>query len=303
MSQRSDSESESGDHRDSRGLGGFLRSLLSGLPWSESVSEEETFTLPRPTGTSLSVQNSNGKTRVIGEDRDDVEVFVRKQARGESPAAAQEVLDRIEILTSEVGGNLEIDVEAPSRWNRRGTAHLLIKAPRNLAVTVVAANGRVCLEGLRASVNARSSNGPVSISDVVGDIEVFTSNAKVACSCTCGQLKARSSNSKIDLEDHRGSIDAATSNGVIHVALAELGRSGVSLATSNGRIVLDLPADADGDVDIRVENGAIRNSLDLEIPGGDSREGRLRGRLGRGGIPIKLRTSNGTVSLRELREH
>ncbi len=78
-------------------------------------------------------------------------------------------------------------------------------------------------------------------------------------------------------------------------ALADLG-SGVSLATSSGRIVVELPTDVDADV--RVENGAIRNQLAVDSAGGDSREGRLRGRLGKGGVPIKLRTSNGTISLR-----
>ena len=133
---------------------------------------------------------------------------------------------------------------------------------------------------------------------VIGDVEVYTSNAKVSCSCTCGRLKARSSNSKIQLDDHSGSVDASTSNGVIHAVLTHVGREGVILATSNGRIVLELPDKVDGDIDVRVDNGVIRNSLDVERTPSDERTGRLRGRLGRGGCPIKLRTSNGTVSLR-----
>ena len=68
------------------------------------------------------------------------------------------------------------------------------------------------------------------------------------------------------------------------------------LATSNGRIILELPEEVDGDVDIRVENGIIRNGRELSGENGAS--GHVRGRLGRGGSPIKLRTSNGTVSVR-----
>jgi len=77
----------------------------------------------------------------------------------------------------------------------------------------------------------------------------------------------------------------------------ELGEMGVSLTTTNGRIVLDLPEKPDADVDIRVENGHIRNDLELKNQTSDP-DGRVRGRLGAGGTPIKLRTSNGTVSLR-----
>ena len=92
-------------------------------------------------------------------------------------------------------------------------------------------------------------------------------------------------------------MDAATSNGTIHCELEDVGKSGVVLSTSNGRIVLDLPEEVDGDVDIRVDNGTIRNSRELDPP---SREhsGRVKGTLGRGGIPIRIRASNGTISIR-----
>ena len=130
-----------------------------------------------------------------------------------------------------------------------------------------------------------------------GDIDVTTANAKVACRSTCGHLRARSSNGKIEVGAHEGSVDASTSNGVIKASLDTLAASGVSLTTSNGRIALELPDHPDADVDIRVENGHIRNDLVLEDASGDS-EGRVRGRVGKGGTPIRLRTSNGTVSVR-----
>ncbi len=301
MSQRSDrsrSEEDRNCAEDSHGLGGFLRDLLSGVPWSESAHAEETITLDPPEGRHMAIHNANGKTRVIGEDRDDIEIFAEKRARAETVEAADALLDEIEVSAEEIADGLEVEVLAPSRWKRHGSANLVVRVPRDIEVGVVAANGRVCLEGLRSAVHARSSNGAVTISDVVGDVEVFTSNAKVSCSCTCGRLKARSSNSKIHLEEHSGSVDASTSNGVIHVVLSRVGSQGVVLATSNGRIILELPDDVDGDVDVRVDNGVIRNGLEIDQAPADERIGRLRGRLGRGGVPIKLRTSNGTVSLR-----
>jgi DUF4097 and DUF4098 domain-containing protein YvlB len=146
-------------------------------------------------------------------------------------------------------------------------------------------------------VRARSSNGSASICDVVGDIEIMTSNAKVCCSGTCGNLIARSSNGKIEIDAHRGSIDASTSNGLIRASIVELGEHGVQLATSNGRIVLELPDEVDADVDIRIDNGIIRNDRTLDSANRET-TGRLSGRLGRGGVPIKVRTSNGSISLR-----
>jgi hypothetical protein len=69
------------------------------------------------------------------------------------------------------------------------------------------------------------------------------------------------------------------------------------LATSNGRIVLELPEEVDAEMDILVDNGVIRNDRCIATSGSES-AGHVRGRLGRGGPLIKLRTSNGTISVR-----
>ncbi len=279
------------------GLSSFLRSLLAGIPWSESASVEEQITFDVPRGNVIDVHNANGKTRVIGEDRSDLSLRAVKHARAETQQAAQQLLDDIGVDAAEVSGTLELGVEIPRKWNRHGSVDLEIRVPRRLETRVSSANGKLCLQGLRCTVRVNSSNGSVRIDDVVGDIDITTANAKVSCACTCGRLVARSSNGKIEVGEHRGSIDASTSNGLIHATLEQLAREGISLATSNGRIVLELPEEPDAEVDIRVDNGLIRSELSFGSRASES-NGRLRGRLGRGGVPIKLRTSNGTISLR-----
>ncbi len=279
------------------GLGEFLRGLLAGIPWSDRAECEETIELETPASGSIKIYNANGKTCVIGEERDDIEVKVVKRARAESTEAAERLLEEIRVIHSQVGGRLELEVEIPKKWNRRGNANLEVRLPRKLCVAVTAANGKLYLEGLRGSVHARSSNGSVHVHDVVGDVEIVTSNATVSCGCTCGRLMARSSNGKIELGEHRGSIHATTSNGVIRATLDELGNEGILLATSNGRIVLELPDEVNAEIDMRVDNGLIRNHRVLSSLTRES-NGRVRGTLGRGGSLIKLRTSNGTISLR-----
>jgi hypothetical protein len=280
------------------GFGGFLRSLLSGLPWHERAEANDTLRFASPSGGAIRVDNANGCTVVIGEDRSDVEILVHKAARAGSEAEAEQLASAIRVLAREdAAGMLEVEVELPGRWTHRGRADLEIHAPRSVRIQVTASNGRVCLSGMRAAVSLKSSNGPVRVEDVVGDVEVHTSNARVHTQCTCGKLVARSSNGKIDLEEHRGSVDAATSNGTIHCDLDDVGKEGVVLVTSNGRISLELPDEVDGDVDIRVDNGLIRTLREFRHAARE-RAGRLKGTLGRGGVPIRLRASNGTISIR-----
>lgn len=281
----------------SRGrLGEFLRSLLSGIPWSERAEATEVLHYAAPSAGPLRVDNANGGTRVLGEDREDIEVRLCKVARAESQAEAQRLARAIRLAAREESGGLDLESEIPGRWNRRGRVDMELRVPRGLAVQLVSANGKMCVTGLRGPLRARSSNGSVRVEDVTGDVEVHTSNAKVSAQGTRGRLLARSSNGKIELREHRGPVDAATSNGTIFCELLELGEAGVILATSNGRVVLELPARADADVDLRVDNGILRTAREVHGPG--ERGGRLKGTLGRGGPLVKLRASNGTISLR-----
>ncbi|MCH7598114.1 MAG: DUF4097 family beta strand repeat protein [Myxococcales bacterium] len=277
-------------------LGGFLRGLVNGIPWGEAAEGEETLLLEVPEKNVVHIHNANGRTAIIGEERDDIEVTATKQARAECPIAAAELIGTMGVSAEEVAGILEIDIEIPRKWNRHGRVALTIRIPNHVQIEVSSANGKVNVCGMRANVHARSDNGSVCIQDVIGDLTLSAANAKVCCEHTCGLLEARSSNGNVELHDHTGGIDAMTSNGSIRASVAKLSEDGVKLATSNGRIVLDLPKDLDAEMDIRVDNGVIRNdrTIDSDIP---QSAGRVRGKLGLGGPMIKLRTSNGTVSI------
>ena len=294
----SDSRRHTSDRRGMKeGIGGLFRELLSGIPWSECAECNEESTYSAPSGKSIKVENQNGRTRVIGEDREDIVVRLVKRARAETNDAAQNLVGDIRVEANEANGTLSLEVAMPRKWNRHAQANLEVRVPRGHSINVSANNGKVCIEGIRSSVYARSSNGSVHIEDVVGDINITTSNAKVCCGCTCGNLSARSSNGKIELYDHKGSINASTSHALIRASVEAMGEDGVVLATSNGRIVLDLPDEADAEVDVRVDNGLIRTQREL-TPRTTEAAGRLRGKLGSGGTPIKLRTSNASISLR-----
>lgn len=300
MSVRKDprvASDETPAEREGPGFGGLLRSLFSKLPWGEHKTDEQTIVVPAPRGRAVSIRNANGKTRVRGEDREDIEIRIVKSVRADCPEVAEKLLESIRLNSADANDVLEIEVQIPRKCTRHGLAHLELRVPSDTTVALSSTNGKIHLEGLDRPIRARSSNGSISIVEVAGDLDVTTANAKVLCRATRGHLRARSSNGKIEVSRHTGSVDASTSNGVIKASLEAIGQSGVTLTTSNGRIALELPDEPDADVDIRVENGHIHNDLDLEDASGDS-AGRVRGRIGKGGTPIRLRTSNGTVSLR-----
>lgn len=289
-------EGRSSSHFSTGLLGGLIRGLVSGIPWSECAEAEETLHLEIPRKCVVHIHNANGRTVITGEERDDIEITTTKQARAECPRAAEELIDSMGVNTELVAGILEIDVEIPRKWNRYGRVALTIRMPKHVQIEVSSSNGKVNVCGMRADVQARSGNGSISVHDVIGDLDLSAANAKVCCKNTCGRLAARASNGSVELHDHSGAIDATTSNGSIRASLARIDSEGVKLATSNGRIVVDLPEELDAEMDVRVDNGIIRNDRSDE-PGLTQSAGRVRGKLGRGGPLIKLRTSNGTVTI------
>ena len=175
------------------GFGGLLRSLFSRMPWGEQVSHEESLIVPSPAGRAISIYNANGKTRVLGSDRDDIEIRIHKSVRADCEDLATKLLDSIRVQNSETTDVLEIEVQIPRKCSRHAVAHIELLVPRDTKVSLTSTNGKMCLEGLERAVNARSSNGPVLIRNVNGDIDVMTANAKVKCSDTEGHLRARSS--------------------------------------------------------------------------------------------------------------
>ena len=166
----------------------------------------------------------------------------------------------------DAAGDLNLEVEIPGRWNRRGRVDMELRIPRELKVEVNAANGKVCVLGLRGSVRARSSNGAVRIEDVIGDVEI-------------AHLQRQGLMHRARADTWRPAPATERSNSTIIAApwmrpprtapstarLEDVGNPGVILSTSNGRIVLDLPEEVDGDVDIRVDNGT-----DPQLPGARS---------------------------------
>ncbi|UCE87370.1 MAG: DUF4097 family beta strand repeat protein [Deltaproteobacteria bacterium] len=286
------------DEEPSRGgFSNLLRALFSGIPWSESAERTDVLREPLGRGGAVRVHNSNGRIHVIGEAREDVEVRACKRARAESQDAAARLLDDIVVESSNDAGGLSFEVQIPKRWNRRGNVNLQVRVPRTAPVAIEAVNGKLLVEGLRSTVRAHSSNGPISVDDVIGDIELHTSNGKVSCTTTKGRLRARCSCGKIELREHCGPVDASTSNGSIRAMLDDVENGDVRLATSNGRIVLELPDAIDADVDVHVDNGVFRNEREL---GQETRtvNGRVRGVLGAGGSLVRLRCSNGSISIR-----
>jgi hypothetical protein len=78
------------------------------------------------------------------------------------------------------------------------------------------------------------------------------------------------------------------------------GVAGTLAETTNGSVVLALPADSQADLEARCLNGNFLSELPVEMQS-TLKPREMRGKLGRGGAPIKLHTVNGGIRVVALR--
>jgi hypothetical protein len=186
------------------GLTGFIRSLLAGIPWSEHAEGEEELHLEPPSGGIFRLHNANGRTRVCGEDRSDIEVRVAKTARAESAEAAEWLLEQIWVASAENEGALDASI-ADVEGN----------------IAVVTSNAKVCCSRTCGKLVARSSNGKIEIDEHRGSVDASTSNGLIRASLE---------------EVGKQGVQLATSNGRIVLELPEEVDADVDIRVDNGVI-------------------------------------------------------------------
>jgi DUF4097 and DUF4098 domain-containing protein YvlB len=94
-------------------------------------------------------------------------------------------------------------------------------------------------------------------------------------------------------------MKAETSNGSIDLTLADYGGQTLDVASSNASVTLHLPAGINADLRASTSNSSIECDLPLTETGISSKT-RLAGKLGKGGNPLRLSTSNGGIRIRRL---
>ncbi len=210
--------------------------------------------------STLDVDTSNGSIAVTGSARRDVMIEARVMAQGDTIDDAKALAKEVKILTD--GGRVRAD--GPRTSDHRGWwVSFRIQAPKTQNTTASSSNGSVTLTGLEGTLRADTSNGSVHASDLAGDVRLNTSN------------------------------------GSLEVALAGNTWSGAGLeaTTSNGSLRVDMPRDYSAHLTARTGNGSLNVDRPITVTGRIGRE--IDTDLGKGGPTLRLRTSNGSLNIRE----
>ena len=249
------------------------------------------------------------KFTVVGEPRIEVDNHCgRVEVRGGSADGEVRVdaellhPDRVEYTARQEGDTIKVEARPSGRRSffgwlpfNRG-ARITVSSPRRADLEVNSSNGRVSVRNVEGSGSIRTSNGRIVAEDLSGAFGLTTSNSRIESKRLSGQYDMTTSNGRVVVAGGTGEYSIETSNGRIRFEGELEPGSGSSFKTSNGSIVASLGTEPDVRLDAATSNGSIRCLRQLDSVDTDSKR-RVEGTIGGGRASLRLRTSNGSITI------
>jgi DUF4097 and DUF4098 domain-containing protein YvlB len=213
-----------------------------------------------PSGAIRVDPGSNGGVAVEGWSQNQIEVHARIEARAETEREARELASRVSIETD---GTIRADGprnERDANWH----VSFVVYVPARSDLDLTTQNGPLSVKGVRGRMQLASQNGPISLREVGGEVQARAQN---------GPVSVALSGSRWDGEG----LDAETRNGPIHLTVPDSYNADLETGTVNGPFVSDLPLTV-----------TLRGRI----------TGPMKAKLGDGGPPVRVVTTNGPVHIR-----
>jgi DUF4097 and DUF4098 domain-containing protein YvlB len=243
--------------------------------------EEKRYTVTgRP---ELNVSTFDGRIEVRPWDRSEVDVVIEKHA-GSKESAASMVVD-----ARQTGNQITVDVRMPHERHLSfmfgHTAKLIVSVPRASDLTARSGDGSIDVEGIDGKIDLHSSDGRIEAHAVAGDVSVSTSDGSIRLDGNFTALRARTSDGRI----------------VISTSSARADKDW-EISTSDGTITFDMPKGFGAELDARTSDGRVHlEDVTVSNVTGSLRKNAVQGRLGDGGAAVRIRTSDGSITLRSGR--
>jgi hypothetical protein len=136
---------------------------------------------------------------------------------------------------------------------------------------------------LTGNLRAHTGDGSIKLDGVNGALDVDTGDGSISANGRFTTLHARSGD---------GSV-------TIHAVPGGPATGDWDIVTGDGSVTLELPDGFGGELDAHTGDGAIRlQDLTVSNVTGQTAKNTVRGTLGPGGRAVRVRTGDGTITLR-----
>jgi len=243
--------------------------------------EEKHFTL---SGTpAITLKTFDGAIDIRTWDKAEVQVTIEK--RGASKSAT----DSIEIRSEQQGDQVTVEARVPQgkgvglHFRSARSARLIVSVPANANLTASSGDGSIDIDGVSGRIELHSGDGSIRGRHVSGDVDVRTGDGSVTLSGKLTSLRAHSGDGSVSIAADPGSTAGGDWD----------------ITTGDGSVTLALPPDFGAELDAHTGDGGIRTQ-DVSVSNvtGTLARNWLRGRLGGGGHTLRVRTGDGSITLK-----
>jgi Putative adhesin len=243
----------------------------------------------------------DGSIEVRSWDRPEVLVVVEKRAASESAAAA------IQVVSAQQGNRVSVEVKAtPSHnfgwWLGGGDASLVVSVPQSADVQASSGDGAISLDHVNGTIVLRSGDGRIRAANSSGDVSVATGDGSIELDHVDGMIEANTGDGRVNAVGRLTGVRARSGDGRIDIQ-ADPGSSVGSdwnITSGDGSITLQIPDGFNAALDARTGDGGIH--LDgVNITGSATiTKNSASGQLGSGGRALRVRTGDGSITLRRF---
>jgi hypothetical protein len=245
----------------------------------------------------------DGSIEIRSWDRPDVLVVIEKRA---ATAAAAEAID---VVSAQQGDRVSVEVRMHSNrgfgwnWFGGGSARLIVSVPASSDVKASSGDGSIRLDGVNGTVALRSGDGSIHASRSAGNLSVSTGDGSIELDHVDGVLEASTGDGSVKVTGKLTSVHARSGDGSIAVH-AESGSSANAdweLTSGDGSIALEIPDGFSANLDARTGDGGIHlDGISVANVTGAVQRNAVTGQLGAGGRAVRVRTGDGSITLRRF---
>jgi len=226
----------------------------------------------------------DGSIEVRPWDKADVQVVIEKRGRDHDDVAA------IEVKAEQQGDRIEISVKEPRRDHDGFNLHFHNRSAR-LIVSVPAAS----------NIAAKSGDGSIDIERVAGRVQLRSGDGSIRGRMLGGDVEANTGDGSIKLDGKLTGLRVHTGDGsvTIHADPGSSPDTDWDIVTGDGSVTLAVPDGFDAELDAHTGDGGIHmRDVTLSNVTGKISRNTVRGRLGDGGHAVRVRTGDGSITLR-----
>jgi len=228
----------------------------------------------------------DGSIEIRSWDKPEVEVSVEKRGPSRSSIAD------IEVNASQSGNHITVE----TRWARRTggfhlgwsrSARLIVSVPASSDLLARSGDGSIDVEHVDGRIELRSGDGSIRGHDIGGNLTVQTGDGSITVDGSFAGLRAHSGDGSVRVHAAAG-VDAS---------------SDWEISTGDGSVTLELPDGFNADLDAHTGDGGIHvHEITLSSVTGEISRNSIRGRIGSGGRLLRVRTGDGSITLRRSQQ-